>query len=292
MPSMLRPLTGVVCVIGSLAAAAAAADDPPAAPLRYKLTIKSDLRLAPGGKAQADDAQHAEASFGYEVRREKTDLYVSLLHIESDAGGPKARTHRLLSKARFFTQVGDAVEEDVDQKAMSAAQRKLADGLFEAPLWKLETDPDGRVTRREFLPEDPVVARLAKGMLSNVRLFHPPFPAAADRWEADNEVLVETDKVARGKLAYAKRKPVAGDGRVTVRASGALEYRGDAGADAFTTMTVRYAVGGEQTYDPKLRDWVSGDLTIKVTMAFGVKGKPDLTSTGDMRVTLEMLPGK
>ncbi len=119
----------------------------------------------------------------------------------------------------------------------------------------LELDADGRETARRDLVGPEVAAQSTDQQLALSRFFHVPIPIGEDEWDVARTLVA--DAPLAGTLQYRKREAPTDDGLVEVAVSGGLvEVGAEPGAGVLN-------VAGRQLYDPALREWVEGRITLE-----------------------------
>jgi hypothetical protein len=288
MPMKLPYIIGAVC----LAAIASGAAGPPAGPgkevtHRFKMTTAANVDVEYQGEKHKLTAD-TELRYQWTCNaRERSLTFESIL--------AKARTNDdelteiYMSREKLATtKEGKATVVPI-ATAPEELKKKLEDS-FGVPLCKLEVDGNGKEVKRKVVAGDGAKALLDKGMIANALLFHPPFRRDVDEWQADTMFSVGDGSYASGKLTY--KKTDGGKAGQLVKVSGTLTSKDvkTPGLPGGTTQG-KFVVRGEQTFDPLHQEWVSGKLTIDVSMEMTVGGQAVGSAAGTMVVTFEKIAG-
>ena len=127
---------------------------------------------------------------------------------------------------------------------------------------------------------------IESGMIANARMFHPPYLADNDEWEAPLEVSTGNG-LASGKVTY--KKVPGGKGGQAVKVSGTLTADGVKGAGGVTINEAKYVVAGEQSYDTERKEWIAGNMTMDVAFKM-TQGVNKGSAKGTMEVTFGLVP--
>jgi hypothetical protein len=162
------------------------------------------------------------------------------------------------------------------------------------PICTLTVDKEGAEISRKTTT-NPLTKSLIvnHGLIESMKLFHPPFADAKKEWDAPASLPAGNGAIQTGTLHYEK---VASTGKgQTVRVSGTLnsDVTGAPGAANVRTKTAAI-IDGQEIYDTASGEWVSGKLSIKITIAATRPGEPAQTigGNGTMEATFEKLESK
>jgi acetyl esterase/lipase/transcription elongation factor Elf1 len=150
--------------------------------------------------------------------------------------------------------------------------------------------PVRRITRKENGDhEAPTVLQEAgklTGESSLCLFFYPPFALNRDRWSVAREFRsVDNSASATGTLTY--RKTGTQQQQVTVDVTGTLDTTGGVTTEEGVTVTsASFSFEGTQTFSLERMQWVSGNLSIKMT-GQARKGSKRGRIAADMTLTLE-----
>jgi len=135
---------------------------------------------------------------------------------------------------------------------------------YDVPFCKLELDKQGTVVKRLNLASKEIQPESIDTTIANALLFHPRFDPSAKEWSAATELSMGHGSFAKGTLHYTRKTK--GKPPFVVKVSGLFENdRVHQFGSPVTIRRARYVVTGEQAYDPKREEWVSGNLKIDVT---------------------------
>ncbi len=186
-----------------------------------------------------------------------------------------------LSRAEAKFQQGD---QKPDTVTFERAPKELKATLsqFNEPMARIETDANGAETSRVILVEKESTF-VENGIVDNTRLFHPPFPAGRETWDAPCRLSMGEGQFASGNLTY-RNIGTGPDGTVQVSVAGELKPVLRPGGDI---RDGSYKVTGEQLFDPARNAWVSGRWTIDVLLNMQAEGQATGTANGTMELKLQ-----
>src|SRR6185437_4090806 len=93
---------------------------------------------------------------------------------------------------------------------------------------------------------------------------HTPIPRDVASWEAPTQLAMGHGQTAKGILRFEKTKERAADsgGLINVKVSGVLKAEGAIVGNLIKDGT--YTMTGEQSYDPRSREWKSARWSVAV----------------------------
>src|SRR5262249_41128428 len=150
---------------------------------------------------------------------------------------------------------------DADFEHAPERIRDLMRSCYELPICKLTVDANGRETHRDVVATAPAKAILVdNGAITNALLFHPPYHADENQWQAPAAMSIGGVNVAEGELTFTRSPGKDGkDGLATFTVAGTLTKAEIAKPRTpFVEKGFRHVVVGKQSYDPALREWVWG----------------------------------
>ncbi len=200
--------------------------------------------------------------------------------------GDKPLSDSRMSRRGVSIKVGDQTVSDVSYEQAPDQLKTILDD-FGRPAATFTLDAEGGESGEKLLVR-PDSSLVENGLVALTRLFHVRFPKSEDRWESPAKVSLSSGQFARGTLTYEKAG-AADDGRVTVKVTGELKAEGKLGAGEIRNGV--YKVTGMQLYDPSLRRWISGDLTLDVSFDLVTPGESPASANGTMHVSLREAPG-
>ena len=250
---MRRCAAGLVALVLLAAAAAALGAEPMAGGTLYRLTIASDTkfinsRTGPGGSLYS-------MSYDFRAAREGNRVELAVDRIIHATTSPKSgETNRTEMTWSTFVHQPPKGQATVTDRATAKPDLVSTLDQFEAPFAVLTLDAEGGEIRREL--------KAGAGFdgldVDILRAFSTRFPRDKAEWDIKPRFF--SHEVSKGTLHYAKRPATKPGGPIEVDVSGTLTLAGRFG-DA-DIKSGRSEVKGVQTYDPALREWVAGKLTI------------------------------
>ena len=130
---------------------------------------------------------------------------------------------------------------------------------MDTPVASILLDENSRVLDRRVIPQGPMFA-----IIETLLSIHTPIPKDAAFWEAPTQLAMGHGQTAKGKLRFEKVKQALDKtaGLVNVKVSGTLKAEG-----AVVGRLIKdgnYIVTGEQSYDPKSREWKTARWAVVV----------------------------
>lgn len=282
MPRMPLALAALVPALLSLTPALAqGGDERPARRYRveYESEMTMDLRQAGGDTMEVLATTEFEYAFSAGAR---FDVTVERMAVVTSMNGNE-NMNVSLGRDGLRVVEGGQVREVPYEEADPATRAMIEDG-YRHPVATIEVDAEGRERSRALSTRPGARDSLESGSVVNARMFHAPFPADGERWEAEREFSMGSGNVARGALTYT-RGAAGPDGRVPVTVSGTLKGAGRQGP--LEIRDAVYRVEGTQTFDPALGDWAAGELKIELSMDMLRGGRKLCSATGTILATLE-----
>ena len=150
---------------------------------------------------------------------------------------------------------------------------------FDTTVASILLDDRSNVLARTVRPQRPLHA-----VIETLLSIHTPIPTDLAFWEAPTQLAMGHNQTAKGKLRFEKDKASVAKpgGLVTVKVSGVLKAEGVIVGNLIKDGT--YAVTGEQTYDPKSREWKSARWSVEIETELANQGVTVATSQGSMLV--------
>jgi hypothetical protein len=253
----------------------------------YKVTIASQMDMEAQGQKQKIDAD-TEIRYTWRRNGKERTLIFDSFSVRAKNDG-KEMMNTTMSREKIVNIKQGEKEEMTIEKAPEQVKKMLQDS-FGAPVCQLQVDENGKELKRENVSGPDAMRFADQGMIANALLFHPPYPAGKEEWEADSEISMGNGGFAKGKLTYKK---IAGKEVQLVKVSGTLTK--DSYRQLGTPVTfkdVRYVINGEETYDPARQEWTSGKLAIDASFQMTMDDKPLGSAKGKMTLSFERLAGK
>ncbi len=161
---------------------------------------------------------------------------------------------------------------------------------FLAPICKIQIDDNGHEVKRTIVAGPGAESLIQQGMIANALLFHPPYFADKNEWEAEMTVSIGNGGYGKGKVLY-KKVPGGKNGQ-NVQVSGTLTNDGYKAPGNPLTVKSKHIVVGEQTYDPTANEWIAGKLTMDVAMHMTANGQAVGAGNGVMNLTHQLIGAK
>lgn len=184
-----------------------------------------------------------------------------------------------ISRARFQGQLlpQSPVVSFAYNEAPPALQQLLR--TFDATAASMLIDDRARVVSRRFRSEAPLHA-IVETLLS----IHTPIPKDVGSWEAPTRLAMGHGQTASGILRFEKEKPSGTDtgGPIKVKVSGVLKAQGAIVGNLIKDGT--YTVTGEQSYDPRAREWTSARWSVEIRSELANQGTTVAHGQGKMLV--------
>jgi hypothetical protein len=252
----------------------------------YEVTIASHIEIRMPNQPKAREMDVAsELRYGLTDVEGGVEVSVEGLGVRQSIE-EQTLVESKISKAGASFRQGTQPPTAYDAAKAPPAMKKVLDE-FGKPLARIGLDKDGGEAGRTLLVE-PTATLVEHGVLDNCRLFHPPFPAEAESWDAPAKVAFGSGQFAVGTLHYEKAgKTDDGLERVTVggELKGAGKIQGGEVADA------TYKVDGLEFYDPGAKAWASGLLKIDMSFKIVTPSQPLGSASGTMEVRLRRADG-
>jgi hypothetical protein len=282
--AMLTRLLAVL--VAGVAAVAFAADPAPVVTREFKVATVFEQEI--DSKKVVDDVE-----FRYTWQRtgkERALFFREMVSRDKTPEG-RAQVHTWTRTGTVTTENGKVTNEVKYDKLPEA--QKLARAFFDNPLCKLEVDEAGKVLKRTDA-NIPDLKRVVEQAVATATLFHPPYYAAKDRWEADGAIGMPNQ--VDGKLEYTKA--TGGKGGQLVRVSGTFRSKFPPDEDdkkpKRSHENAKSVITGTQTFDEDRGEWIAGkfdvETSVEISTEFG--GMVLQTRKGKLTMTFEMLPDK
>jgi hypothetical protein len=180
-----------------------------------------------------------------------------------------------LSNVERMTKTTPTEKRDVVIKDAPDHFKTYITEKYNTPLCELVIDDDERVTGSKLRrPEDASFA-------ANFQFFHAPLLLNENSWEAEAS-MSGGDNIAAGKLTYEKQEPT-GD-LLPIKVHGTLKT--EMVAQNGDKLVLSYTVKGQQIYDLKKRQWVSGPHEMTIASTPKADNKVPASMKGAMVVTM------
>lgn len=261
----------------------------PAKPVvqRYQMDIVSKAKITVEKTTQAIAA---DTRFCYTLKRQDQEVSICFdsikLQVQQDG---KAHVDTFLSKDRLIDKV-KGVDVNLaapwySQEAHASDEQKKQMSIFGIVLYRYQTDAEGKELARFVTVGKDSKALVDNGLIANARLFHVPFSPTKQRWTAPADINAGSGCLVHGELSYEKSKG-AKDMPVRVKVAGMLSRKEFNLPGGITMKNIRYQVRGEQTYDPKAREWVAGKLEVVSEFDLSRQDQKLGSGAGTMTITL------
>ena len=162
---------------------------------------------------------------------------------------------------------------------------------FETPVCTVVVDSDGKELKRTISANPLAALTVGKGSVANARIFRAPFPSDEKKWQAPCEIPIGVGQCVKGDLLYEVRdeSPVSikNPANATyVVVAGELTGAGKVGSSE--VQNAKHRVKGFQFYDKRLKDWISGEFSIRTSSEILESGFK-FPLSGTMIIRMKML---
>jgi hypothetical protein len=150
---------------------------------------------------------------------------------------------------------------------------------FDATAASILLDDRANVLARRVRGEGPLHA-----IIETLLSIHTPIPKDVASWEAPTQLAMGHGQTAKGSLKFEKDKasvPASG-GLIKVKVSGVLKAEGAIVGNLIKDGT--YTVTGEQSYDPRSREWKSARWSVEIENELANQGVTVAHARGKMLV--------
>lgn len=260
-------------------------------PVQYNYEVMLDSRCttqAPDGQTAEVDA-HTLFAYAWRWRGNEAELRLRCMEVRTAVDG-QPMMESTMSGSHFYLQQGGQTMDTTFENANPQLRQVLQD-CFRTPMCRVLVDNDGRELERTITAGPAARPVVETGIIANARLFHGPFPAAQNTWQAAGEMAMGNGGYARGNLTYETLGTPAAPGDesanlVEVKVSGTLT--GDVKLDVSEIKNAVYKVEGTQVYSKRLREWVSGALVVRLSFETHALGKK-VTNTGTVQLAMKLV---
>jgi hypothetical protein len=244
----------------------------------FKLNLVSRMHLDVVGTTREITAT-TDVRYRWRCKDRERTLSIDSLLITAEEDGREIM-NTFMSREKFIDIKLGKTNEIVADNAPDQLKKILQES-FGAPLCTLQIDEQGKEIKRTVVAGEGAKNLVDNGMIANALLFHPPFLRNSNDWSAETAMSMGHGGYARGSLNYKKQ---AGEqSRQTCKVSGTLtNERFKQPETPVTTRNSRYVVTGNETFDPVLKEWISG----KLTMEFSNQMEADQKIVGSSRGTI------
>ena len=286
LKTLPRLVLSLCFAIASLARPVWAADPAPGDTHHFKVTLDSKLDMTVQGQKQHLDAV---SSLRYNWTRSTSErvLVYESVEVKTNIDG-KPLMDSTMSRAKMVNVQGGKTDE-VSYDAAPDALKKMLRDSFDVPVYKLQVDQNTKELKRTVVAGEGAKDLIANGLVANALLFHPPFYRDQEKWTADSEVTMGNGGFARGRLQY--QKVSSGPAGIVFKVSGTLANESFQ-MPPVTIKNATYVVNGEETYDPRQREWVAGKMTMDITYKLWANNQDVGGTSGTMVLTFQEMDGK
>jgi hypothetical protein len=189
-----------------------------------------------------------------------------------------------VSRARFQGRfLPDTPVLSVSYKQAPPALQEVLK-TFDTTAASILIDDRSHVLARRVRGEGPLHATI-ETLLS----IHTPIPADVASWEAPTQLAMGHGQTAKGILRFEKEKANLAEtgGLVKVKVSGVLKAEGVIVGKLIKDGS--YAVTGEQSYDPRSREWTSARWAVEIQTELANQGVTVAHARGKMLVEMRAL---
>ncbi len=263
-----------------------AADATPAATNSFKMKLVSQMTTDVLNQKMTMKGD-TEVAYNWQSKGQERTLALDSVQIKVNMDGNEMMD--LVSTREKLVIVQKGTTNILTAETAPNHVKKMLQHEFGTPLCRVELDRQGTEIKRQYLADKDARPQIVETMVANSLLFHPPYHPSAKEWSADKEISMGNGGFAKGKLTYTK--PADGKSPYVVKVTGTLmNERFPQPGTPVTVKEARYVVTGEQTYDPALKEWVSGHHDIVVSHQLEAEGKIVGAAKGNINATFQRLP--
>ncbi len=155
---------------------------------------------------------------------------------------------------------------------------------FDTTAASILIDDRSNVLARRVRGEGPLHA-----VIETLLSIHTPIPTEVASWEAPTQLAMGHGQTAKGTLRFEKEKAKVAEagGLVKVKVTGVLKAEGVVVGNLIKEGT--YAVTGEQSYDPRSREWTSARWSVEIQTELANQGVTVAHARGKMLVETRAL---
>jgi hypothetical protein len=211
------------------------------------------------------DRMKVDTRLRYALERSGAEAVLSLDEIElKTVMNEKPTLVSFMSRSRFHVNQNGLVKDQTADTADEKLKTMLRDS-FGPPLVKFALDDSGKEIKRTEVAGPGAKAVLNREIVAYSRCFHAPFYKDKAKWDADVEMGGGNGgTVLSGVLTYERLPEKKNDRGIAFRVTGDLQP--DVQRTVVGQLVTRRSLTGQQIYSPELREWISGEWTIKMTM--------------------------
>ncbi len=237
------------------------------------------------------DRRKEENRVKYALEHNGKETTLSLDEIEMrTVVNEKPTLEALMNGSRFHVNQNGSVKDFTADTADEKLKTMLRDS-FGPPLVKFALDDGDKEIRRTEVAGPGAKGVLNREVIANARCFHAPFYADKTKWDASVEMGGGSGgTIVSGILTYERLPAKKNDHSINFRVTGDMQP--DVQRTAVGQIATRRSLTGEQVYSPELREWISGDWAIKMTIDVDNGAKQATRSTGTVTAKMKMVANK
>jgi len=260
-------------------------------PVAYKYRVHLDSRCLARQPDDTSTRVDADSTFTYswQWRGSEAALRLDSLKVCTTIDGQRVMDSSM-SGNHFYLSQGDHLMSEKFENADPQLKQVLRE-CFRGPLCRMVVDEQGRELERTITAGPAAQSVVNTGIVTNTRLFHGPFPGGREKWESPGEMATGDGGHARGEMAYETTGKLITEGDepsmlVEVKVSGTLT--GEAVQPGSPVTNAVYQLDGTQIYNRRLKEWISGVLTVGVSFDMHSDGQ-DVANSGTIRLAMELV---
>ena len=199
----------------------------------------------------------------------------------------KTQMDTKMSREKFVDRSRGA-EMATSLEEAPAPLRRILEDSFGVPICPLSTNAQ-KNWKIELVAGPGASMLTQQGMVENALMFHPRYEPEAKIWKHVGKMSVGHDCFSEGELTL-QRNGMEGS-RTTVAMSGLLQREAFPLPNGVGKLVdISHDVQGELVYDAKLKEWVSGALTLKVSFGMDIRGAGGVAkNSGTMKLRFKRL---
>lgn len=242
-----------------------------------------------GTQGQSKATGQVRAKYAYNHREDASFLYVNEIDMSAKVDDGVV-LEMFLNRNQLRIMQKDKKSEFPYEKA----PEKIANQIEQScrlPIVKFRFDANGRELERTNIAGPEAKSLAQDGMIANFRMFHLPYFADRNKWEATvaiNSGPSALTSLSTGTLTVEKDQAKKNERLVTVKVRGALSTN-SINTATIKNMFTRHEVMGEQSYDPVLREWIRGEWRVTMKILGEVDGKQVERASGKLTLTLKFI---
>jgi hypothetical protein len=280
-----RHLT-TIAVIAMFVSSSRADDKAKPVKRTFEITLAGVIDTEDSMKKKDHMTADTRLKYAFEQIGPETVLTLQEIELKTVTNG-KPTLDAFMNRSRFHVSQ-DGKSTDFTADAAPEKLKTMLNDSFGPPLVNFVLDEAGKETKRTQVAGPGAEGVLNKEVIANTRCFHAPFYADKPAWEADVEIGGGSGgNVVSGVFTYTKVPAKKNDRGIVVKVVGNLQP--EVRKTVAGQMVSKRTLVGEQIYSPELREWISGEWTIKMTTDIEGGGRKIGSGTGTVIAKMRMI---